>query len=304
MTGAARALRNARRRRMALKKARTPRVSHMRTVAISSGKGGVGKTNIAVNLALALSQRGKRVLLFDADLGLANVDIVLGLQCHKTLHDVIAGRERVTDVLVHVNDRFQVLPAGSGILQLERLSPAQRVELGRQLAELRELYDVLLIDTAAGMTENVLFFTRFADDVILVATPEPTAITDTYAMVKVLRSRHDVSSIALLVNQVATASQGAEVHQALNRVLRQFFGYELAYAGFLFRDGALQHAVRERRPVIVSRPQSLISGSFRTLAARFDQVFRGPLRSRDDDLWHALSRENLRPVDPIKLPLA
>lgn len=278
-------------------------VRQMRTVAIASGKGGVGKTNIAVNLALSLSQRGKRVLLLDADMGLANVDIVLGINCRKTLHDVVAGTERLADVLVNVNENFQVLPASSGVLEMERLATEQRVSLARELRALAAPYDVLLIDTAAGMTENVLFFTRMADDVMLVATPEPTAITDTYAMIKVLRTRHDVNSIALLVNQVATASQGAEVHQALNRVLQQFFGIDLVYAGYLFRDGALQHSVRERKPVVTARPQALVSGSFRALAARFDRVFRSPLRATDGDFWSALSRENLRPVDAPPIPL-
>lgn len=275
----------------------------MRTVAIASGKGGVGKTNIAVNLALALSQRGKRVLLMDADLGLANVDIVLGLTSQKTLHDVVAGTERLADVLVNVNERFQVLPASSGVLEMERLTQEQRVSLAHELHSLAAPYDVLLIDTGAGMTENVMFFTRMADDVLLVTTPEPTAITDTYAMIKVLRTRHDVHSIALLVNLVATAAQGAEVHQTLNRVLQQFFGISLTYAGFLFRDGAMQQAVRERRPVIVSRPQALVSGNFRGLAARFDQVFRSPLRSADADFWGALARENLRPIDQVRIPI-
>lgn len=279
-------------------------VGDMRTIAIASGKGGVGKTNIAVNLALALSQRGKRVLLLDADLGLANVDIVLGLTCRKTLHDVVAGTERLADVIVNVNERFQVLPASSGVLEMERLAPEQRMTLARELRSLAAPYDVLLIDTAAGMTENVMFFTRMADDVLLVATPEPTAITDTYAMIKVLRTRHDVHSIALLVNQVVTAAQGAEVHQTLNRVLQQFFGINLTYAGYLFRDGALQHAVRERRPVVTSRPQALVSGSFRALAARFDQLFRSAPRTVDADFWSALSRENLQPIDraPLSVP--
>lgn len=275
---------------------------NVRTVAIASGKGGVGKTNVAVNLALTLSQRGKRVLLLDGDLALANVDIVLGIECHRNLHDVVTAGAPLTDVLVNVNERFQVLPASSGVLEMERLAPEQRVALARELRSLSAPYDVLLIDTAAGMTENVLFFTRLADDVLLVATPEPTAITDTYAMIKVLRTRHHVNSIALLVNQVATAAQGVEVHQALNRVLQQFFGVELTYAGYLFRDGALQHAVRERRPVVVSHPQALVSGSFRALAARFDQVFRSPLRRTDSDFWSLLSHENGTPTASVPLP--
>ena len=275
----------------------------MRTVTIASGKGGVGKTNIAVNLALCLAQRGKRVLLMDADLGLANVDIVLGVSCPKTLRDVVVGTARLRDVLVSVNDNLQLLPASNGVLDMERLSAEQRVALATELRATAEPYDVLLIDVAAGMSENVLFFSRLADDVLLVTTPEPTAITDSYAIIKVLRTRHDVRSIALVVNQVVTPAQGHEVHQALDRVLRQFYGVGLNYAGHAFRDGALQQAVRERRPVVLSRPQSLVSNSFRALAARWDDLFDSPPRRLGPDVWSTLTSENLTPVDPRRISL-
>jgi flagellar biosynthesis protein FlhG len=258
----------------------------MKIVTITSGKGGVGKTNVAVNLALALAKQGKRVLLVDADLGLANVDVLLGLRCRHTLSDVIDGTMPVEQVLADAPCGLKFLPAASGVLRLERLTPDQRAHLLSELRRLSESFELMLVDTGAGLTENVLFFCAAADQLLMVTTPEPTALTDSYALAKVLTKNYNIEGIALLVNQVVSATQGPDVHEKLDSVTQRFLQRGLIYFGAIPRDSALAQAVQDRKPVVLAHPRALTATTFVALADRFDQVFT---RQRPKgNLWEEL----------------
>ncbi len=259
----------------------------MKTIAITSGKGGVGKTNVSVNLGLAFAEQGLRVLLLDADLGLANVDVVLGFQSQGTLEDVIRGGRDLEDVMVDVAPNLRILPAGSGILTLERLAPAELRDLASRLDGLGNSFDVLLIDTGAGLTENVLFFSAFADHVLVVTTPEPAAITDCYALIKVLASRCDDMDVHLLVNQVARPGDGQRTFERIREVVRHFLQVPIEDAGSLTKDEALADAVRERAPVLRAHPDAAITGDLRDLSSRLRRLLSRPKRPARDDFWTA-----------------
>ncbi len=245
----------------------------MKTIAITSGKGGVGKTNMAVNLGLALSNQGKRVLIFDADLGLANVDILFGYSCEYTLADVIENRKQISDILVDAPDGLKILPASSGVLRLERLSMSQLASLADAMERLSSRFDVLLIDTGAGMTDSVLFFSSVADEVMLVTTPEPTAITDGYALIKVLSTEYNVKSLVLMVNEVLDSKEAHTVHKKLSAVCNKHLGVDVKFGAGIAKDSHLEKAVRERKPVYINYPTAPVSQSLRNFARVFDQVF-------------------------------
>ena len=252
----------------------------MKTIAITSGKGGVGKTNIAVNLALALANQGKRVLIFDADLGLANVDILFGYTCQHTLADVIESKMQLSEILVDAPDGVKILPASSGVLRLERLSMSQLASLADAMDRLASRFDVVLIDTGAGMTESVLFFSSIADEVLLVTTPEPTAITDGYALVKILSNEYGVKSLVLVVNETLDATEAHKVHKKLQTVCEKHLGTEIRFGGGLMKDPNLEKSVRDRRPVYIAHPQSPVSQNLRQIAKGFDRIFNAGKNDR------------------------
>lgn len=252
----------------------------MKTIAITSGKGGVGKTNIAVNFGLALANQGKRVLIFDADLGLANVDILFGYTCNHTLADVIESKMQLSEILVDAPDGVKILPASSGVLRLERLSMSQLASLADAMERLASRFDVVLIDTGAGMTESVLFFSSIADEVLLVTTPEPTAITDGYALVKILSNEYNVKSLVLFVNEALDTAEASRVHKKLQAVCGKHLGTEIKFGGALLKDSNLEKAVRERRPVYISYPTTTVSQNLRAIAKNFDRIFTASKNER------------------------
>ncbi|MDD9937747.1 MAG: MinD/ParA family protein [Myxococcales bacterium] len=275
----------------------------MKAVAITSGKGGVGKTNVTVNLGLALADAGRRCLLLDADMGLANLDVVLGWASHRTLLDVIEQRVSLESAIARVEPRLHLLPSPSGVLKLERLGEDQRARLVEDIERLRDDYDVLLVDTGSGLTENVLFFCDWADGVVLVTEPEPTALTDGYALVKVLSQSYDVTNIALLVNQVESSTQAAQIRDRFGSVCARHLNLSLPYLGNVLSDPTLPQAVAERRPVFRADSNSPASDCFRRIAARFDEALTcDPAQLRDRRYWTARRREQLQrkiSLDPM-----
>ena len=263
----------------------------MKSIAITSGKGGVGKTNVAVNLGLSLAAINKRVLLFDADMGLANVDILFGFTSKHNVGDVLDGKFHLRDVMVEVSDGMTVLPATSGLLQLEHPSQSELAKLAEQMDELSQDFDVLLLDTGAGLRDTVLFFSSAADEVLVVTTPEPTAITDAYAMIKVLKSDYQVKSIKLLINEAIDDKEGRDVFNKLASVSKIHIDFELDYAGWIAKDIQLEKAVRKRKPVVQSFPSAPSSLSFQRLVKDFNSIFTNQSQPLMNSFWQELLQQ-------------
>jgi flagellar biosynthesis protein FlhG len=244
-------------------------------IAITSGKGGVGKTNIAVNLAIKLASAGKKVVLLDADLGLANADVICNIDLPANLSHVIARRKELSDVLVKAPGGFSLIGGASGLARMADLSDADRQRLVDAMGELEKSADVILIDTGAGISPNVLAFTRAADEVLVITTPEPTAITDAYAVVKVISRDNAERRVSLLVNQVRNAGEARIVHDRIAKVARQFLSMRIYDAGFIPADEQVSAAVRKRSPFVISAPRCPASHAVAQLAMRLEQGVAG-----------------------------
>jgi flagellar biosynthesis protein FlhG len=235
---------------------------------VTSGKGGVGKSNVVVNLGLALAQRGLKVLLIDADLGLGNLDILLGLSPQLTLQDALTAQLKLAEVIVDGPGGLKILPASSGIAEMTMLDEFQKLFLLNEMDHYTEDVDVVLIDTGAGISPNVLFFNIGAQERILVVNNQPPAIADAYALIKILVSQHGENRFKLLVNGLVHHREAELVYRTLLRVTERFLGREITldYLGFVPYDQALPKAVMRQQPVLALYPQSPASRSFVMIA--------------------------------------
>ncbi len=240
--------------------------SSTRVVSVSSGKGGVGKTNIVANLAYSMSTAGLRVLVLDADLGLGNIDVLLGKAPRYNLSHVINGDRQASDILIPGPGGMQILPASSGVQDITALTPAQRMRLITSLNTVMDAADILLIDTAAGISANVMYFNVSANDILVLVTPEPTAITDAYALMKVMRLKYGEDRFNIVVNMAASEREGEEVFRQLDLVSRRFLDITLEYCGHVPRDPALTTAVRRQSLVCDISATAPASQSIRKLA--------------------------------------
>ena len=238
------------------------------TLAITSGKGGVGKTNVAVNLAVALARLRHRVAILDGDFGLGNADVLLGLSPNSHIGSVLAGDARLPDILVDGPLGVKLIPSGSGLQQLTALTPAQWTQLDDLIDGLAAAFDFLIIDTAAGISENVTKLAGLAERVLVVTAIEPTAVVDAYAAIKVMSATSGCGEIGLLVNGARDASDAALVFSQLDLAARRFLDLRLTSYGFIPHDPAVQDAVLMQRPIVEHCPQSAAGRSFRMLAAR------------------------------------
>ena len=239
------------------------------TIAVTSGKGGVGKTNVAVNLAAALRRKGQRVAVIDADFALGNVDVLLGLTPTWHLGHLLGGDKTLPEVLMTLPTGLQVIPSGSGARELTTLTSRQLSRLMGLLEEVGASHDYLLIDTAAGVSDNVLDVLVMAERVLVVVAPEPTAIVDAYALVKVLTLSDRSKDVGILVNDAEDADQAANVFRQLDVAATHFLQRRLRYYGCITHDTAVQDAVLAQRPVVEHRPQADASLCFQRLAAGF-----------------------------------
>jgi flagellar biosynthesis protein FlhG len=245
-----------------------PRAS---VIAVTSGKGGVGKSNVAVNLAVQLASAGKSVVLLDADLGLANADVLCNIDLPFNLAHVIARKKELKEVMVKGPGGFKLIGGASGLARMADLSDDDRQRLVAALAELELQADVILIDTGAGISPNVLSFTRAADHVLVVTTPEPTAITDAYAVVKVISRDGAVHRVSLLVNQVRAPAEAKIVYDRIAKVARQFLNISVFDAGHIPADDNVPMAVRRRVPFSLAFPRSAATQGIAHLAIRLEQ---------------------------------
>ncbi len=237
-------------------------------ITITSGKGGVGKTNIVANLGFTLCRFGKKVLILDADLGLGNLDVLLGLTPEYNLSDVIHGDKQLSDIIVEGPGRLKILPAASGIQELTELSSEERYIFFSQLSQLIKDFDIVLIDTAAGISANVLFFNINADEIMVVVTPEPTSITDAYALMKVLSVKYGTDQFKLVVNAAASEQEADEVYRQLSLVADRFLNIRIEYYGQVGLDEKLKKGVRRQKVVSEMAPLARASRDFSTLSRK------------------------------------
>jgi len=268
--------------------------SETRVIAITSGKGGVGKTNIVANLGHALAAQGKRVLILDADWGLGNLDVLLGLAPRYNLSHVITGEKTVEEIILDGPGGMQILPASSGIQELTNLTFEQKLRVLNQLDLLLDTVDVLLIDTAAGISSNVMDFNVTAQDILVVVAPEPTSLTDAYALMKVLSVRYGQNHCKLLVNQVHEVQEAREIHRQLNLVVERFLNFSLEYVGCVFYDEKVPQCVKRQTIVSDRHPAAKASRCFTALAQKISTS--SAMRPRECDsnfFWDHLCRNKL-----------
>ncbi len=242
----------------------------VQVIAVTGGKGGVGKTNVSVNLALALADLGRRVMLLDADLGLANVDVMLGLTPKRTLADVIAGECELRDVLLPGPMGIQIVPAASGTQCMVNLTSLQHAGLIQAFSEIGENIDVLVVDTAAGIGDAVVSFVRAAQEVLLVVTDEPTSITDAYALIKLLNRDYGVNRFRVLANMAHNPQEGRNLFAKLTKVTDRFLDVALQYVGAIPYDESVRKAVQKQRAVYEAYPRSKCSLALKSIAQKVD----------------------------------
>lgn len=237
-----------------------------RIIAVTSGKGGVGKTNIAVNLALALCQLNQRVVLIDVDLGLANVDIVLGISPKYNLGHVMQGEKTLREIIVDGPLGLKIISGGSGITELANLSGWRLEAFVASFEQLNEEFDFVILDTGAGVHRSVISFVLAATDVLVVTTPEPTAITDAYGLLKIVHQRAPQAKAKLVVNMAKSPAEAEMVAERLNSVLREFVQWEVDYLGYVLAEQHIPRAVSQQQPVLLSFPSSMSSRSIKRIA--------------------------------------
>lgn len=238
-----------------------------RVIAVTSGKGGVGKTNIVTNLAVALASLGERVMILDADIGLANVDILLNQYPRFNIGHVLLGMKKLEEIIVSGPAGIQIIPGGSGMVDMRRLGRHQLQRFIRELAKLQYQTDWLLIDTGAGISYDVISFALAADEIALVVTPEPTSLTDAYAVMKYLIEVDSRVKINLILNRVSGSSEAKQVKDKMVMAGQKFLDYNLGYWGYVLEDQELVKAVKRQIPLIIAYPQAKITENFLTLAS-------------------------------------
>ena len=261
-----------------------PLAPHGKVMAVTSGKGGVGKTFVSANLAAALAKRGQRVLVLDADLGLANLDVVLNLYPKVTLHDVFSGKSTIEEAVIQAPGGFSVLLAGSGMVEYSRLTPEIRADFLRIIHDLIPRYDVVLLDTGAGISDVVLFAVSLASVILVVATPEPTSLTDAYATIKVLASQQQRETIHMVINQTARLGDGRAITGQLQQVLDRFVvagpgkGVRLVHLADIPADPSVRQAVMRRQLLMQTLPGCPAALAMTQLARKLDETVIHPER--------------------------
>lgn len=242
----------------------------VKVIAVTGGKGGVGKTNLSVNLSIALAQLQRRVVLMDADLGLANVDVLLGLQARYNLADVLSGERTMSDILLTGPSGIKIVPASSRVSQMAKLSQMEHAAIIHAFSELNDQLDVLVIDTAAGISDTVVSFVRAAQEVVVVVCDEPSSITDAYALIKLLNTEHDVFRFRVIANMTRSANEGLNLFNKLNGVCDRFLDTSLQYLGHVPFDESVRKAVQKRKALIDFAPTCKASQAMRQLAQKVD----------------------------------
>ena len=244
-----------------------------RIITVSSGKGGVGKTNLSINLAIAYSMLGKNVVVLDADLGLANVNVILGIIPEYNLFNLIKKQKKMKDILINTGYGINIIAGASGFSKIANLEEEERTSF---IDEMRELSfaDIIIIDTSAGVSNNVLAFIAAADDAVIITTPEPTAITDAYGIIKIISTEFDNPdmSIKLIVNRVKSVTEGKKVAQRVVNIAGQFLNIKVDYLGYVYDDSVVQNAVIRQKPFVVTEPKSKAAICVKHIVSRLENI--------------------------------
>lgn len=248
-------------------------MSHSRpiqVIAVSGGKGGVGKSNISVNLSIALAELRRRVVLMDADLGLANIDVLLGLRAEHTIADVLSGEMALRDILLKGPGGIRIVPASSGVSQMSQLGHQEHAALINAFSELADQMDVLIVDTAAGISDTVVSFVRAAQEVLVVVCDEPSSITDAYALIKLLSKEHGLQRFRIVANMTRNVQEGRSMFNKLNSACERFLDVTLQYVGNVPFDENVRNAVQKQKALLEFAPNSKASQAIRALAKQVD----------------------------------
>lgn len=276
-------------RRAALQDARpaAPRRA-TQVLTVTSGKGGVGKSNLVLNAAIVLSRRKKKVLILDADMGLANIDILIGMASRYNLSHVLSGEMELVDVIGEGPSGIHVLPASSGVEWMANLTVEQKHVFVEKMDGLNGLYDVVLIDTGAGISSNVTYFNLAAQTRIVIVTPEPTSLTDAYALIKVLHQSYHQKEFEVVVNFVGSEKEALEVYRNLTTVADRFLDVRLGYMGHIERDDHLRRAVLRQSPVVDAFPEATVSRCYEAIARRIAQLPTDAMASQIGLFWRKM----------------
>ncbi len=249
-----------------------PQMTSARVIAVTSGKGGVGKTSLSVNLAIEIAKTGKRVVVFDADFGLANVEVMLGIRPRYNLLDLIHDKRDIREIITNGPLGIGFISGGSGVAELAALDGNSIRLLISELAKLDKLYDVVIIDTGAGITDSVMEFVMVSPEVLLVVTPEPTSITDAYSLLKVLRKKEKFNplykTIHVVSNRVESVEEGREIYSKINTVSSKFLNTKLQFLGSVLQDKSASMAIIEQKPVVMAYPSSQAARCISELSGR------------------------------------
>lgn len=244
----------------------------VKVIAVTGGKGGVGKTNVSVNLGIALAEMRRRVVLMDADLGLANVDLLLGLKAQFTLADVLSGKRTLEQIMLNGPSGLKVIPASSGVQKMAALTPAEHAGIIHAFSDLGDQMDVLIIDTAAGISDTVVSFVRASQEAVIVVCDEPSSITDAYALMKVLNKEHGVMRFRVVANMTRTLQEGQKLFLKLNAVCERFLDASIHYVGSIPFDENVRKAVQARRALLEFAPRCKASQAIYAIAQKLDQL--------------------------------
>jgi len=239
-----------------------------RVITVTSGKGGVGKTNLTINLAIALSEQGLRVVIFDADFGLANIDVLFGIVPRYTIVDIIKNRKNIFEVLTDGPKNIKFISGGSGVEELVKLNSNQIMKFVNDMALLDKLADIIIVDTGAGLSESVVSFIMAADEILLVTTPEPTSITDAYALMKMVSNRDKSKKIRVVVNRVEDQREAEDVANKLKLVANKFLGIVIEPIGYVVKDESVVKSVKKQQPFIIGFPKSQAAKNIKDISAR------------------------------------
>lgn len=246
----------------------------VRVITVTGGKGGVGKTNVSVNLAISMCQAGKKVMIMDADLGLGNIDILLGLHPEYNLSNVIKGERDLEEVIVEGPEGLTIIPAASGVQEMAELNPMQHAGLVQAFSQLSQQIDVLIVDTAAGISDSVMTFSKAAQEVLVVICDEPASITDAYGLIKLLNRDHGLFRFRILANMVKSAQQGREVYEKITKVTDRFLDVALDYVGHVPYDEYVIKSIRKQQAIVEAYPRSKAAMAYKTLA---DKINKWPM---------------------------